>query len=113
MFGTSQRDWAYQWTDDRRQERRARSRERWADRRTFLAQAGRCALLHTSNEGSPKGGESLRDTLKALRVDVSPNPKLIESDGLTRGRYRFLRRNRQTPPAMPSASIVNVAGSGT
>ncbi len=33
MFGTSQRDWAYQTTDDRRRERRERSFQRWAERR--------------------------------------------------------------------------------
>ena len=39
MFGTSQRDWAYQWTDDRREERRAASEARWKARRTILAAA--------------------------------------------------------------------------
>ena len=39
MFGTSQREWAYQWTDDRRQERRARSRERWNARKAYLGPA--------------------------------------------------------------------------
>lgn len=35
MFGTSQRQWAYQWTADRQQKWRARSRERWAHRRSI------------------------------------------------------------------------------
>lgn len=36
MFGTSQRDWAFEATDRRRAERRLSSRERWNIRRTYL-----------------------------------------------------------------------------
>ena len=41
MFGTSQRDWAFQWTDDRRQERRAASLKRWKARRTYVSPSSR------------------------------------------------------------------------
>jgi hypothetical protein len=37
MFGTSQRDWAYQTTDDHCESRRNASLERWAARRQWLA----------------------------------------------------------------------------
>lgn len=37
MFGTSQRDWALDGTDQQRAERRSKSRERWNARRAFLA----------------------------------------------------------------------------
>jgi len=40
MFGTTQRDMAYQATDDRRAERRAASKQRWAGRRTRLIRNG-------------------------------------------------------------------------
>lgn len=36
MFGTSQRDWAFLMTHDKRIERREASRERWAKRRRYL-----------------------------------------------------------------------------
>ena len=36
MFGTTQRDWAFEATDERRQERRRRSEERWRERRRLL-----------------------------------------------------------------------------
>jgi hypothetical protein len=36
MFGTTQRDWAYQHTSERRSERRERARERWRVRRRLL-----------------------------------------------------------------------------
>ena len=36
MFGTSQRDWAYETTDENRANRRKASRERWAARRQWL-----------------------------------------------------------------------------
>jgi len=36
MFGTTQREWAAQTTHDRRHARRARSEERWAERRNAL-----------------------------------------------------------------------------
>jgi hypothetical protein len=37
MFGTTQREWAVMYTDDRRQERREASRQRWEKRRPVLA----------------------------------------------------------------------------
>jgi hypothetical protein len=40
MFGTSQRDQAYQTTRDCRTQRRALSRRRWTDRRAFLRSKG-------------------------------------------------------------------------
>jgi hypothetical protein len=41
IFGTTQRDWAYQATNDGRQERYARSVERWKVRKRLLRQTGR------------------------------------------------------------------------
>ena len=41
MFGTSQRDWAFLATYDKRTERLETSRERWRKRRRYLS-AGRC-----------------------------------------------------------------------
>lgn len=35
MFGTTQRDWALLYTDERRKARRERPRQRWAERRRF------------------------------------------------------------------------------
>jgi len=37
MFGTSQRDWAFLTTDERRLQRQRRSEERWAERRRLLS----------------------------------------------------------------------------
>lgn len=37
MFGTTQRDWAQETTEERRQQRRQRSQERWNERREILA----------------------------------------------------------------------------
>ena len=37
MFGTSQRDWAYSTTDEKRRKQLERSRERWAKRRVYLS----------------------------------------------------------------------------
>jgi hypothetical protein len=45
MFGTSQRDWAYQWTADRMAKRRSASRDRWGDRRKLLKRVGSVNLL--------------------------------------------------------------------
>ena len=43
MFGTTQRDWALMTTADTRKERRAASRQRWAERRALLGAASECA----------------------------------------------------------------------
>lgn len=40
MFGTSQREWAFSMTNERRQRRRDRSLERWAERRRLLKRGG-------------------------------------------------------------------------
>ena len=37
MWRTSQRDWAFLTTDERRKERRRKSRQRWAARRSYLS----------------------------------------------------------------------------
>jgi hypothetical protein len=37
MFGTTQRDWAFSTTDERRAQRRSTSRDRWVQRRPYLS----------------------------------------------------------------------------
>lgn len=36
IFGTTQRGWAYEWTDEYRVQRRAASEQRWKERRRYL-----------------------------------------------------------------------------
>jgi len=64
MFGTSQRDWAYQTTDDARTERLNRCRNRWAERRPYLRDDGTTILPARKGVGprrsaAQKGGDSV------------------------------------------------------